>query len=96
MIQGIRKGLTSHQERIESEEKTDKNGKDRCMICTNGLVPASECWAMLCVAIAAIDWSALCRLERNFTFLAAIRTDGLMHLSGCPVEHHYFTSFLLA
>jgi hypothetical protein len=47
---------------------------------------------MLAEAIAAIDWSALCRLERNFAFLAAIRADGLVHLSGCPVVHHIFTS----
>ena len=41
---------------------------------------------MLLVAVPTVDWSALGRLERDLALLAAVRTDGLVHLAGASVE----------
>jgi len=41
---------------------------------------------VLLEAIAAVDGPALCGLERDLALLAAVRTDGLVHLAGASVE----------
>jgi hypothetical protein len=43
-------------------------------------------WPMLLEAFAAVHGLALCGLERDLTLLAAVRTDGLVHLVGAAVE----------
>ena len=41
---------------------------------------------MLLEAFAAVHGLALCGLERDLALLAAVRTDGLVHLAGAAVE----------
>ena len=41
---------------------------------------------MFLEAFAAVHGLALCGLERDLALLAAVRTDGLMHLAGTAVE----------
>jgi len=43
-------------------------------------------FSVLREAVAAIDGSALGRLERNFARFAAVGTDGLMELAGAVLE----------
>ena len=54
---------------------------------------------MLLVAFSAVDWLALGWLEWNFTFLAAIRASGLVHLSwaakSTPFKAHRFSHSLV-
>jgi hypothetical protein len=49
---------------------------------TGTLVPRLP---VLLVALFAVHWSALGRLERDLALLATIRTDGFVHLSGAAV-----------
>lgn len=61
-------------------------------------------WPVVLVAFPAVDWAALCGLERDFTFLAAVGAHGLVHLSGAAVEatpsfithfsHSFYTDIL--
>ncbi|MDH7509397.1 MAG: hypothetical protein QHH00_08435 [Methanomassiliicoccales archaeon] len=53
----------------------------------NRSVPAPPCRAVVLIAIAAVYRSPLCRLERNFTFLAAVGAHGFVHLARLPVIH---------
>lgn len=43
-------------------------------------------FSVLREAVAAVDGSALGRLERNFARFAAVGTDGLMELAGAVLE----------
>ena len=60
-------------------------------------VLAPRCLVLL-EALVAVDRSALCRLERNFAFLSAVRAGCLERLSGPPIEpaslkaHYFLTS----
>ena len=58
---------------------------------------------MFLIAVSTVDRAALCRLEWDFTFLATVRADGFMHLSGSAIEtapisithflHSYYFSY---
>jgi len=39
------------------------------------------------ITFSAVYWSASVRFERNFTFLATLSTNCLMHLSGFSIRH---------
>ena len=43
-------------------------------------------FSVLRKAVAAIDWPALSRLERNFALFAAVGTDCLVELAGTVLE----------
>jgi hypothetical protein len=60
-------------------EKRKKNDEIRIDVSFVSLI--SPCWSSLRIAFSAVYWSASVRLERDFTFLATISTNCLMHLS---------------
>lgn len=52
------------------------------------------------IAFPAVDWPSFRRLERNFTFVTAVRTSYLIHLAFIierliPITHLVFTCLCL-
>ena len=83
---------------LEAKSKLKKMKKPK-----NTLIECLEPgWPTLREAVAAVDWSSLCGLERNFTFIAAVCASGLVHLAGASVVsssvsqtfHSYHVSIL--
>ncbi len=84
------------QPRAQSKLKKMKKPKNTLIEC---LEPG---WPTLREAFAAVDWSSLCGLERNFTFITTFCASGLVHLAGASVAastithtfHSYSVSIL--
>jgi hypothetical protein len=82
--------------RAQSKLKKMKKPKNTLIEC---LEPG---WPTLREAFAAVDWSSLCGLERNFTFITTFCASGLVHLAGASVAastithtfHSYSVSIL--
>ena len=55
------------------------------------LISPRPCRSLLRPTLAAVNWPAWIRLERNFTFLTTLRASCLMHLSSCHTKFQLLT-----
>ena len=51
--------------------------------------------SMLLIAFSAVDWSALGRLEWNFTFLLAVSASSLVHCPGGAIVTSFITHAII-